>query len=172
MGPMRTSNLALPAVLAGDAAHSLAADKPDIVLVMADDVGDQAIGCYGGTSCANPRIDASAVGGLRIRPCHSMPVCHPMRFALITGMYLFRPGLPPRGTFPRNLESEAVAHRLRELGSAIAAVGRWQLTLMGEEAYPPRRPGFDSWSLFGCHDPRIRMGRPRFFRKQQDQWNM
>ncbi len=142
----------------GIATLSLGADKPNIVFILADDVGDQAIGCYGGISYATPRIDALAAEGVRFRHCYSMPVCHPTRFTLMTGQYPFRAGHPPWGTFPRNLEAATVANRLRELGYATAVAGKWQLTLLRDDPDHPRQLGFDRWSVFGWHEG------PRYYR--------
>ncbi len=134
------------------------ADKPNIVFILADDVGDQAIGCYGGTSYATPRIDTLAAQGMRFRHCYSMPVCHPTRFTLLTGQYPFRAGHPPWGTFPRTLEAGTVANRLRALGYSTAVAGKWQLTLLREDPGHPKRLGFDRWSMFGWHEG------PRYYR--------
>ena len=134
------------------------ADKPNIVFVLADDVGDQAIGCYGGSSFATPRIDSLAADGMRFRHCYSMPVCHPTRTALLTGKYPFHIGNPEWGTFTVGLEGETVASYLRELGYATAVAGKWQLTLLGNDPQHPRRLGFDTWSLFGWHEG------PRYYR--------
>lgn len=136
----------------------LAADRPNIVFILADDVGDQAIGCYGGTSFRTPRIDSLAADGMRFRHCYSMPVCHPTRTALLTGKYPFRIGNPEWGTFPVRFEGETVASHLRELGYATAVAGKWQLTLLRDDLDHPRRLGFDTWSLFGWHEG------PRYYR--------
>ena len=135
-----------------------AADKPNIVFILADDVGDQALGCYGGTSYQTPRIDALAESGARFRHCYSMPVCHPSRIAIMTGQYPFRSGRPQWGSFPRNLESATIAHAMRRLGYATAIAGKWQLTLLRDQPDHPSRLGFDRWSLFGWHEG------PRYFR--------
>ena len=65
---------------------------PNILLIMADDVGSDAIGCYGGQSHPTPNIDALAMGGARFTHAFSMPVCHPSRICLMTGRYPFRFG--------------------------------------------------------------------------------
>ena len=135
-----------------------AADQPNIVFILADDVGDQALGCYGGTSYQTPRIDALAQTGVRFRHCYSMPVCHPSRIAILTGQYPFRVGRPQWGSFPRNLESATVGNAMRELGYATAVAGKWQLTLLRDEPDHPGRLGFDRWSLFGWHEG------PRYYR--------
>ena len=68
----------------------LNAEKPNIIIVMADDVGSDAIGCYGGQSHPTPHIDALAAGGMQFLHGYSMPVCHPTRICLMTGRYPFR----------------------------------------------------------------------------------
>ena len=158
LAPMRALALARIALVAGVTALALSAQSPNIVFILADDVGDQAIGCYGGTSYSTPRVDALAADGMRFRHCYSMPVCHPTRLTLLTGQYPFRTGPTPWGAFPRNLEESTVAQRLRELGYATAVAGKWQLTLLRDEPDHPRRLGFDRWSLFGWHEG------PRYYR--------
>ncbi len=155
---MTKFKLALVVLILALAAPALAADKPNIVFILADDVGDQALGCYGGTSYQTPRIDALAQSGLRFQHCYSMPVCHPSRIAIMTGRYPFRVGRPQWGTFPRNLESAAIGNAMRELGYATAIAGKWQLTLLRDEPDHPSRLGFDRWSLFGWHEG------PRYYR--------
>ena len=135
-----------------------AADKPNIVFIMADDVGDQAIGCYGGTTFATPRIDQLAETGLRFRHCYSFPVCHPSRIAIMTGKYPFRTGSRAWGTFPSQEEATAIGHALREAGYATAVAGKWQLTMLGDELDHPHRLGFDEYALFGWHEG------PRYYR--------
>lgn len=146
------------AALLGTAVPALAVEKPNIVFILADDVGDQAIGCYGGTSYSTPRVDRLAAGGARFRHCYSMPVCHPTRVTLMTGKYPFRVGNAPWGTFPKALEGETIANRLKELGYATAVAGKWQLTLLRDDPDHPKRLGFDRWSLFGWHEG------PRYYR--------
>ncbi len=137
---------------------ALSVDRPSIVFILADDVGDQAIGCYGGSSYDTSRIDALAAAGMRFRHCYSMPVCHPSRIAILTGQYPFRARDPEWGTFPRNLETSALANRMQDLGYATAVAGKWQLTLLRDEPDHPARLGFQRWSLFGWHEG------PRYYR--------
>ena len=66
------------------------ADKPNIVFILADDVGCEPLGCYEGESYATPNIDRLAERGMRFRHCYSMPVCHPSRLTIMTGRYPFR----------------------------------------------------------------------------------
>ncbi|MCH8980017.1 MAG: sulfatase-like hydrolase/transferase, partial [Armatimonadetes bacterium] len=127
------------------------AQPPNIVLVMADDVGVEAFGCYGGESYETPRIDAMAARGVRFENCHSQPLCTPSRLKIMTGLSnsrnytkfsIMRPG---EYTF---------AHMLKERGYATAAVGKWQL--YGAEGYVgvegtgtlPADAGFDQYCMW------------------------
>ena len=73
-------------------ASTAAAQRPNIVLILADDVGREVLGCYGGTSYPTPNIDRLASGGVRFVHAYTMPVCHPTRICLLTGQYPFRLG--------------------------------------------------------------------------------
>lgn len=129
-------------------------EKPNILLIMADDVGSDAIGCYGGQSHPTPHIDALAKGGLRFTHGFSMPVCHPSRVCLTTGRYPFRFGSAGMkwGDFPRAGEDITIAHRMRSGGYATAVAGKWQLCMMKNDLNHPARLGFDRWCLFGWHE--------------------
>lgn len=133
-------------------------EKPNIVFIMADDVGDQAIGCYGGQSYSTPRVDALAAAGVRFRHCYSMPVCHPSRIAIMTGKYPFKVGSPRWGSFPKAEEAASIGNRLKKLGYATAVAGKWQLTMLRDEPDHPHRLGFDAYAVFGWHEG------PRYYR--------
>jgi arylsulfatase A len=64
--------------------------KPNIVLIMADDVGIEGFGCYGGTSYKTPNIDKLAEDGLRFTHAYAQPLCTPTRVQLMTGRYNHR----------------------------------------------------------------------------------
>lgn len=129
-----------------------AADRPNILLIMADDVGREVLGCYGGTSYATPQIDALAQQGLRFTHCYSMPVCHPTRVCLLTGRYPRRLGNPAWGSFPEDAEAQTFASLLQQNGYATAIAGKWQLALLREQPDHPHRLGFDEYCLFGWHE--------------------
>jgi arylsulfatase A len=139
------------ALLICGAARALA-DLPNIVLIMADDVGVDALGCYGGESYETPRLDALAAGGMRFTHCYSMPVCHPTRITLMTGRYPFRTGNPKWGSFPREEERNTFAHVLKNAGYATAVAGKWQICMMKNDLDHAQRLGFDESCLFGWHE--------------------
>src|SRR5690606_13606862 len=83
--------IALCAVAHAGAAE---ADKPNIVLIMADDLGYADLGCYGNQEVKTPHLDRLAAEGLRFTDFHSnAPVCSPTRAALLTGRYQQRTGV-------------------------------------------------------------------------------
>ena len=125
--------------------------QPNIVLIMADDVGCEPIGAYGGERWKTPHIDALAKGGMRFDYCFSMPVCHPTRVCLMTGKYPFRLK-SGWGSFPKLEEKNTMAQVLKRAGYATAIAGKWQLCLMKEDTEQPARMGFDQWSVFGWHE--------------------
>lgn len=134
--------------------QSALAKQPNILLILADDVGSEVIGCYGGQSYPTPNIDRLAGQGLKFNHGYSMPVCHPTRICLMTGKYPFRFGAAGSkwGSFPKQAESTTIAHTLKRAGYATAVAGKWQLCLMKDDVQQPRRLGFDEWCLFGWHE--------------------
>lgn len=130
------------------------AEKPNILLIFADDVGSDAIGCYGGQSFPTPHIDKLAAGGMQFSHAFAMPVCHPSRVSLSTGRYPFRFGKAGMkwGDYPDAAEGISIGDRLKQAGYATAVAGKWQLCMMKNDLTHPSRLGFDEWSLFGWHE--------------------
>ena len=127
-------------------------DKPNIVFILADDVGREVLGCYGGESYETPNLDRLAASGAKFEHCYAMPVCHPTRITLLTGRYPRTLGNPRWGSFPKAAENQTFAHVLRNAGYATAIAGKWQLCLMKNDLDHPARLGFDEWSVFGWHE--------------------
>ena len=140
----------LAIVLSGLSLQSALA-RPNILLIMADDVGCEPIGAYGGERWKTPHIDALAKGGMRFDYCFSMPVCHPTRICLLTGKYPFRLN-SAWGSFPKAEENHTLAAVLQRAGYRTAIAGKWQLCLMKKDPEQPKRMGFDQWSVFGWHE--------------------
>lgn len=128
------------------------AGRPNLLFILADDVGIEALGCYGGESYRTPTLDHLAEQGLRFDYACAMPVCHPTRVCLLTGQYPFRLGNPDWGTFPKEAEQRTVAQLIKAAGYATAIAGKWQLTMLGQEPDHPHRLGFDEYCLFGWHE--------------------
>lgn len=119
-----------------------AADRPNVVLIMADDMGYECVGANGGTSYQTPHLDQLANTGLRFTNCHSQPICTPSRVQLMTGIYnhrnYIRFGLldPQAYTF---------GHLFRDAGYRTCIAGKWQLE-GGFEG--PGHFGFDDYCLW------------------------
>ena len=131
--------------------------RPNILLILSDDVGDEVLGCYGGTQVKTPYLDKLAKTGVRFTHCYAMPVCHPTRICLLTGKYPFRWQHPKWGSFPKKAESRTVASVMKRAGYRTAVAGKWQLTMLKDDLDHPHRLGFDEYSLFGWHEG------PRYF---------
>ena len=127
---------------------------PNIVFLMADDLGVEAIGCYGGTSYRTPNLDRLAATGVRFTHAYAQPLCTPTRLQVMTGQYNYRNwkafGIldPSEKTF---------GHVLQEAGYKTAITGKWQLHSYNPPDFEPEfrglgmRPedaGFDDWFLW------------------------
>jgi arylsulfatase A len=134
------------------ATEGLASDRPNILFILADDVGREVLGCYGGTSYPTPHLNTLASAGARLDHFYVMPVCHPTRFTLLTGTYPRHAGSPKWGSFPKQLEEQTFASIARNRGYETAVAGKWQLGLLKNDLMQPSRMGFDDWCLFGWHE--------------------
>ena len=150
------------------------AEKPNIVLIMADDLGVEGLGCYGGTSYSTPRLDRMAAEGIRFRHAYSQPLCTNTRIQLMTGRYNNR-----NWTYFGTLDPKAktIGHYMQEAGYHTCIAGKWQLQSYDPPSYPGshlRRgkgmkvteAGFDEYSLFHSwhtEDKGLRFARPTTF---------
>ncbi len=121
---------------------SVRAGRPNVVLIMADDMGYECVGANGGQTYRTPRLDRLAASGMRFEHCYSQPLCTPSRVQIMTGRYnsrnYIRFGvLDPQATTFGNI--------LRDAGYATCVVGKWQLK-GGFEG--PHRFGFDEYCLW------------------------
>jgi arylsulfatase A len=128
----------------GDKTH---ADKPNIILIMADDLGYECLGCYGSTSYKTPVLDELARTGVRFDNCHSQPLCTPSRVKIMTGRYNSR-NYTNFGHFDFN--EKTFAHVMKTAGYATCIAGKWQL--MGRGAAGPYDAGFDEYCLWHMED--------------------
>ena len=132
-----------------------AADRPNIILIYADDLGYGDVGCYGATKVQTPNIDRLAKEGLRFTDGHSASAtCTPSRYALLTGEYAWRK--KGTGVLPGNASliiapgRTTLASQLKRAGYATGVVGKWHLGLgtgaldwNGEIKPGPLELGFD-----------------------------
>lgn len=116
--------------------------QPNIVLILADDLGYECISANGGTSYKTPNIDKLASQGVRFENYHSQPVCTPTRVQFMTGQYNVRNYLN-FGTLRR--DQTTFANILKNAGYKTAIAGKWQL---GEEKDSPQHFGFETSCLW------------------------
>src|SRR5690606_4033411 len=108
-------------------------DKPNIIIIYADDLGYGDLSCYGATSVQTFHIDKLAENGLRLLDAHSTAsTCTPSRFSLLTGSYAFRnnaailPGDAPLLIRPN---TPTLPRMLQRSGYRTAVIGKWHLGL-------------------------------------------
>jgi arylsulfatase A-like enzyme len=112
------------------AGSAAAADRPNVLLIYADDLGYNELSCYGGKHAPTPHIDSIAAGGVRFTQGYvSAPLCSPSRAGLMTGRYQTRFGHENNGMAPGGLPltETTLADRMKALGYATGAVGKWHL---------------------------------------------
>jgi arylsulfatase A len=129
-----------------------AESPPNVILVLADDLGYGDLGCYGANDMQTPHLDQFAKEGLRLTHCYAgHPNCSPSRTALMTGRTPTRVGVRnwiPHGSPVHLRKSEVtIAKLLQQAGYATCHAGKWHLTGQFNEASQPQADahGFDHW---------------------------
>jgi len=98
--------------------------KPNVILIMADDMGYECLSCYGSTSYQTPVLDGLALNGIRFDNCISQPLCTPSRVKIMTGFYNYR-----NYDYFGHLHNEAYTfgNLMKDAGYSTCIVGKWQL---------------------------------------------
>jgi len=134
------------------AGRALAEASPNVVLIVADDLGYGDLACYGGELSKTPNLDALAASGVRFTDFHSAgPMCTPTRAAMLTGRYQQRFGAQFDGALSAtNRHDEGLPHAavtiaevLRDSGYATACFGKWHLGY--KPPWLPPNQGFDEF---------------------------
>ncbi len=106
---------------------------PNVLLILADDLGVEGLGCYGGSSYRTPNLDRLAREGVRFTHAYAQPLCTPTRLELMTGKYRFRNWVAFGIMDPKE---RTFGHRMRENGYATCMAGKWQFTSYDPLDYP------------------------------------
>lgn len=124
------------------ACFSQAQQQPNIILIMADDLGYETLECNGGASYITPHLNELAAEGVRFTRAYATPLCTPSRVQIMTGKYNFRNYIR-FGLLDQ--QEQTFANLLKDAGYATAIAGKWQLD-GGEES--PYHFGFDEYALW------------------------
>ncbi len=142
--PVSQSSAGKSAGSAVQGLEKVGVQKPNIILILADDVGLGNLGCTGGPF-KTPHLDALAAGGLRFSTCYAMPQCSPSRCVVLTGRYPFRTGLlGNHGYESVDPKREVmIPGVMKKAGYVTASVGKWHVGPLGPGGW-----GFDEHFLF------------------------
>ena len=144
------------------------AETPNVIVIMADDLGYGDVSCYGATELTTPNIDRLAAEGLRFTSGYcSASTCTPTRYSLLTGNYAFRgerTGIaPPNAPAIIKPGTETMPSILQRAGYATAVIGKWHLGLGGQQGPDwngdlkpgPLEIGFDTCFLLPTTNDRV-----------------
>ena len=142
----------LSTIACSDIEASETASPPNIVFILADDLGFRDVGFSGSTVIRTPTLDRLAFDGVRLDNYYVQPICSPTRSQLLSGRYQIHTGLQhasigPCLPFGLPEEIPTLADRLRTAGYATHMVGKWHVGFYKEQLLPTRR-GFDSFFGF------------------------
>jgi arylsulfatase A len=138
--------LAFFAVLIAVAANAAAPAKPNIIFILADDLGLDGLSCYSSDIHPTPNIDKLASTGTRFETCYAAPLCGPSRCVFNTGRYAFRTGGITNGSWRANgpgalsKDEQPIAKVMKQGGYATGQSGKWRQ--VGET---PHEWGFDEY---------------------------
>ncbi len=129
-----------------DARAEAPGSKPNILYIVADDLGWKDVGFHG-SDIKTPNLDRLAIGGARLEQLYAQPMCTPTRACLMTGRYPFRYGLqtaviPSAHTYGLPTDEWLLPQALKEAGYKTAIVGKWHLG-HADRKFWPRQRGFD-----------------------------
>lgn len=179
---MRTAVVALASIVS---ALPVAAAPPNIVIILADDLGYGDLGCYGHPTIRTPNLDKMAAEGMKFTSFYAAAeVCTPSRAALLTGRLPIRSGMcsnTNRVLFPDSLgglqtSEVSLAKALKAKGYATACVGKWHLGHLPE--YTAMKHGFDLFLGTPYVNDMDRVpdkgpkGRQAFFEPKVEYWNV
>ena len=117
--------------------------QPNIIFILADDLGYGELGCYGQKRIRTPNLDRMAAEGMRFSQCYAgSTVCAPSRCALMTGRHTGHCTVRGNALVPLRPEDVTVAGSLKKSGYATALIGKWGLGEPGTTGLPNRK-GFD-----------------------------
>lgn len=151
--PVFTLSVFLTACLMAASPGFSGGRKPNIILIMADDLGYEMLGCYGNKANLTPRLDRLSDSGMKFGKCYSTPLCTPSRVQLMTGKYNHRNYI---GFGLLDPKETTFGEMLRQQGYKTGITGKWQLygnerqrrLAGGKTGTLPAEAGFDEFCLW------------------------
>lgn len=143
--------------LCGAGSLSLKAEsRPNVIFILADDLGYGDLGCFGQTAIKTPNLDRLAAEGMRFTQAYAgTTVCAPSRCALMTGLHTGHSHvrgnreIKPEGQEPMPADTFTVAHLMKRAGYATGVIGKWGLGHPGSTS-TPEKMGFDYFFGYNC----------------------
>jgi arylsulfatase A len=156
MKPAKWSNLVVALCFVFLAFTASAAAKPNVIFILADDMGYGDLGCFGQTKIKTPNIDRLAAEGMRFTQAYAgTTVCAPSRSALMTGQHTGHcpirgnKEIKPEGQEPMPADTFTLGHLMKRAGYTTGAIGKWGLGFPGS-ASTPEKMGFDHFFGYNC----------------------
>ena len=164
----------LGVVCLASAAFAATAARPNILLILADDLGVEGLGCYGGIDYRTPNLDRLAATGMRFTHAYAQPLCTPTRLQMMTGKYNQRNWIAFGIMDPKE---KTIGHFMRAAGYRTCFAGKWQFWSYDPPDYPgaaQRRgigmkiedAGFERysvWHAFHTEDKGSRYANPKIY---------
>jgi arylsulfatase A-like enzyme len=142
-----TALLCVLCVLCRSSGAAEASQKPNIIVILADDLGYGDLACYGTSKVATPNLNHMAKEGVKLTSFYVAPVCSPTRASLMTGCIAQRVGIGgvlfQRNNHGLNPDERTLPELLKEQGYATAIIGKWHLG--NQDIFQPLKHGFDTW---------------------------
>jgi arylsulfatase A len=139
-------------ITSGQSVPEISGSRPNILIVLCDDLGYGDLSCYGHPHIKTPNLDKLAVEGIRLTDCYAAaPVCSPARAGMLTGRTPYRCGIydwiPANSPMHLKKEEQTVAKLLRDNGYATCHSGKWHCNgkFNSPEQPQPDDHGFEHW---------------------------
>lgn len=144
--------------------------QPNILFILADDMGKEWVSAYGAQDIATPNIDSLASQGIRFDNAWSHPQCTPSRVSLITGQYPYRNGWVNHWDAPRWgqgyldwRQNQSVAKVMKSAGYATVAAGKWQVNDFRIEPEAMTKHGFDDYAMWTGYETGVPASAERYW---------
>lgn len=156
-------------IVQGHAAESRK-EKPNILVILLDDLGKEWVSCYGADGIKTPTVDHLAATGTQFHNFYVMPQCTPTRVSLLTGQYPFRHGWVNHWDVPRwgggahfdPKKNPSIGKVMKKAGYKTAAAGKWQIDDFRVEPEAMVEAGFDEYCMWTGYEAGVKANAERY----------